>query len=198
MPAPAQGRSAGSTAGLGQSLGDGVEVRSRELGRGRHGDAGRSEPVAAFLRRVALRRGGGESQLLARGAEAFVVQPEPGRGTGDEQVVPAAAEREGRGARAGHRDDLEAGRRGVVDQQRRERAAGDHQLARNGAGEVDASPGRQSPGRVRRSPRAAADGAPSSDRWSGRRIAGRAPAPLRRGGRSLRARRSRRCRRTDR
>ena len=49
---------------------------------------------------MALRGGVGASQLLARGAEAFVVQPEPRRGAGDEQVVPAAAERERRLRRA--------------------------------------------------------------------------------------------------
>ena len=66
-----------------------------------------------------------------------MIQTEPGRGAGDEQVVPAAAEGECCRARARNRDDLEAGRHGVVDQQRRQRAAGDHHLSGNGSCEVE-------------------------------------------------------------
>ena len=61
-----------------QSVGDELEVRPRRTGRGRHRDARGDEPVATRHRgRDAWLGGGREPQLVAREAEALVIQTEP-------------------------------------------------------------------------------------------------------------------------
>ena len=159
MPAPAR-VAAPVRRGLSESFGNRVEVRSREVAHCRNRDArGGAKPVAALFRAVAL-RGGEENRNSSQG------EPRRSWYSPSPAAAPASSKlfRLRRAEAAARAPGTEMTSKRVVVEW--SSSSGESQPpvitnCRETEMQAPALPVRQSPDRARRSPRVAADGAPS-------------------------------------